>query len=373
MKLIRWCIAYVNGETNEEFTPGQILQFSAAALELSHICIFLMFLYAKVYFMAAVNVVSMLLYIATFFIAKGGNYRFFYSLVYSEVCVHIILATVTIGDKAGFMMHWIAILSILYMCCYGFRTQPGSQGKFPPFVFEAISFVLFLALKFYCIVNEPLHPLSDNIYHMFYIMNYSITLFSVVLSLSIFITQALTLHGRLTQQNQLLERLSTTDTLTGLSNRRIVMNFFESSKQEGIPFCAILGDIDDFKKINDTYGHDCGDKVLVMVSDIFRSCIREKDIVCRWGGEEILIILPHCALADAQKIADRIRNTLSASPISYQGQNIQVTMTLGVASSSEAANVDKVVQVADNNLYYGKRHGKNCVILSENVASEPAG
>ncbi len=366
MKLIRWCIAYINGESTKEFSPAQILQFSAVALALSHFCILSMFLYARVYFMVAVNIGSLLTYVATFFVARKGNYRLFYLMVYIEVCIHIVLATLTIGEDAGFMMHWIAILSVLYMCCYGFRTMSDASGRFRPFVFNMISFLLFLALKLYCLFFEPVHPLADaNIYHMFYTLNYGITLFSVVLSLSIFITQALTLHNRLLQQNRLLEKLSTTDTLTGLSNRRIVTNFFEFSAQESIPFCAILGDIDDFKKINDTYGHDCGDRVLVTVADIFRSCTRENDIVCRWGGEEILVILPDCSLPNARKIAVRIKNTLSASSVSYEGQSIHVTMTLGVASSDEASDMHRIVQIADNNLYYGKRHGKNCVITSE--------
>ncbi len=366
MKLIKWCITYANGESKDEFSPAQILQFSSVLLELCHMCILLMFLYAGVYFMVAVNVVSLLIYVVSFFIAKKSNYRMFYSFVYIEVCIHIILATLMIGEDAGFMLHWIAILSILYMCCYGFRTQADAQGRFRPFVFDLISFALFITLKLYCVFFKPIHPLADNsIYGMFYSMNYGITLFAVIISLSIFITQALTLHHRLLTQNALLEKMSTTDPLTGLSTRRIVTDFFEGDCH--IPFCAILGDIDDFKKVNDTYGHNCGDKVLTTVADIFRSCTNENAILCRWGGEEILVILPDCTLAEAKKTASAIRETICTTPLFYQEQHIHVSMTLGLVSSDEASGMNHIIQIADNNLYYGKGHGKNCIVTSEDA------
>lgn len=368
MKSIKWGISYLNGECKEEHTPAQILEFSAVTLELSHVVILLMFLYVKIYFMVAVNVVSLILYIGCFFVAKKGTYRMFYSIVYIEVCAHVILATIMIGDRAGFTMHWIAILSILYMCCYGFRTVSPAKGTFHPFVFDFTSFALFLALKVYCYYRPPLHPLTASAYRMFYLVNYTITLFAVILSLSIFITQAMQLRAKLLEKNALLERMSTTDTLTGLSTRRIVSDFFEMSAQNDIPFCAILGDIDDFKKVNDTYGHEYGDKVLVMVSDAFRSSVRKTDIVCRWGGEEILVILPQCDLSNAKRVAEKIRETVGGGAVPYGDGEIRVTMTLGIAASSEAVNMEKVVSAADANLYYGKRHGKNRVVTTEDAA-----
>ena len=373
MKLIKWCLAYANGESKDEFTPAQILKFSSILLGLCHLLILLLFLYAQVYFMVIVNIFSILTYIGCYFIAMRDNYPLFFSTVYIEVSIHITLATIMIGDQSGFTMHWIAILSILYMCCYGYRTLDNTKNKynFKPAIFIFISAVLFIALRIHDSSIGPIHPLTDEtIYHLFFFMNYIITMMAVVVSLSIFITQALNLNNRLIQQNSLLEVLSTTDTLTGLSNRRIVTDFFGRAAAEHIPFCVILGDIDDFKKINDTYGHDCGDKALISVASIFKACIRKTDIICRWGGEEILVVLPECDTANAKNIALKIKQTLNNTTISYNDKKITISMTFGISSSDDAPDTDGIVQIANSHLYYGKAHGKNCVITSEEAAKQ---
>jgi len=121
------------------------------------------------------------------------------------------------------------------------------------------------------------------------------------------------------------------------------------------------GDIDFFKKINDTYGHDCGDVALTEVAEILRTCVRDGDTVCRWGGEEFLIAI------DGNKkitmdVAERIRSMIEDMVVVSHGYSIKITMTFGVCESIPGLNVDKLVEIADQRLYKGKQNGKNQVV-----------
>ena len=158
-----------------------------------------------------------------------------------------------------------------------------------------------------------------------------------------------------------------TDTLTGLGNRRIVEEFDQDPASKEAVYCAILADIDDFKRINDTYGHDCGDAVLVMVSRSFREEIRKNDIVCRWGGEEILVILPFCSLENAEKVAQKIREKIGSTVVEFEQNQVNVSLTYGVAESTEGQDVEKVIRMADRYLYYGKQHGKDQIISRNKI------
>lgn len=160
--------------------------------------------------------------------------------------------------------------------------------------------------------------------------------------------------------------LSTQDALTGLSNRRSINEKYKDIIKKKEAYSVILGDIDDFKHVNDTYGHACGDNVLKSVAEVFKASVRSDDVVCRWGGEEILVMLPQCnkdtATQIAERIAESIRKILIVSP---GGEEVRITMTFGVACSNEGEDIKDIIKGADNRLYYGKGHGKNCVIKED--------
>ena len=123
----------------------------------------------------------------------------------------------------------------------------------------------------------------------------------------------------------------------------------------------IIGDIDDFKKVNDTYGHNIGDDVLVNVAEIITSQIPEDAYVCRWGGEEILILI-HDPAQTAVSIAEKIRNKIAESITQTEDIPIHITMTFGIAEYIPGLSITKLISVADDNLYKGKKDGKNRVV-----------
>ena len=165
-----------------------------------------------------------------------------------------------------------------------------------------------------------------------------------------------------------VEKLARKDPLTNLSNRRDFLEKAEyeriRSNRSGRPFSVVLSDIDDFKHFNDTYGHDCGDFVLVTVANIMHNTLRKQDIVGRWGGEEIVLLLPETALEGAKLAAEKVRQRIAENPYSFNGQKFSITMTFGVSEYHKGMTIDQCIKEADKALYIGKRTGKNCVIAA---------
>ena len=165
-----------------------------------------------------------------------------------------------------------------------------------------------------------------------------------------------------------LEKYINYDTLTHLLNRRSMDNYLRAAYRQAqtgkATFCLMMMDIDDFKKVNDTYGHDCGDAVLRFVADTISRGVRKKDNVFRWGGEEILVLL-NADEERATRIAERIRKDISSTPVGYRDSvRVLVTVTVGIAPYRPGATIQTMMDEADKNLYYGKRHGKNRVVGS---------
>ncbi len=158
------------------------------------------------------------------------------------------------------------------------------------------------------------------------------------------------------------------DTLTGLLNRKTmdlyIANSMKSAIDDDKPFSFIMYDIDNFKKFNDTYGHDCGDLVLKTVSGVIANGVRPYDHVFRWGGEEILVLLAGSDDKIATMVAERIRAQVEAKIIQRAEQNLHVTVTGGIASYRPGVSIQDMIDKADKNLYVGKQNGKNQVVCS---------
>ena len=164
-----------------------------------------------------------------------------------------------------------------------------------------------------------------------------------------------------------LEKYANYDTLTHLLNRNsmnaYIRNAINQADNKKIPFCIVLADIDDFKKVNDTYGHDFGDEVLKYVARTISSGVNRNDYVFRWGGEEICILLQTDTI-HALEAAERIRREISNATVNFKDeQEVAVTVTMGICVYQKGMTIRAMIEDADEKLYWGKRHGKNQVVV----------
>jgi diguanylate cyclase (GGDEF)-like protein len=127
------------------------------------------------------------------------------------------------------------------------------------------------------------------------------------------------------------------------------------------PIAMLLADIDNFKEINDRHGHQTGDKVLSSVAAMLLHDQRQSDIAVRWGGEEFLLVLRGCDLAEAARIAENLRQKIAATPIAVNGRQTNVTVSIGVSEYDESELPDQTVDRADAALYEAKKAGRNRV------------
>ena len=169
---------------------------------------------------------------------------------------------------------------------------------------------------------------------------------------------------RVEQLNDELKTMSRVDGLTGLYNRRYWqerLDFsFKLARRQNKPITAMMLDIDHFKKVNDTFGHQAGDKVIKALSDVIRRSIRETDLAGRYGGEEFGIVLPDSDAENSTKVAERIRQSSAAQEVEHDGNIIRFTVSVGLAEfHPECSSSMQWLELADQALYEAKENGRN--------------
>lgn len=177
-------------------------------------------------------------------------------------------------------------------------------------------------------------------------------------------------HTRIEKASAVHYQSSITDPLTQLYNRGYLMTILEkefaASARYGNPLSCVLGDIDNFKNINDKYGHLAGDAVLKKVAEILKMNVRETDIVGRYGGEEFLIVLPNIRAAEALIVAEKVRGKIAQTDIEKIVKDLAVTISFGVSDTLiyRPNSVDELLHNVDTALYSAKEHGKNrCTVF----------
>ena len=161
------------------------------------------------------------------------------------------------------------------------------------------------------------------------------------------------------------------DHLTGLFNRRYLYETFDRefarAKRENYPLSVMMIDLDHFKEINDTYGHQVGDEVLVSLGNLLQRSIRQGDIACRYGGDEFLIIMPGIHEEDAEQRAETLRHEVKNIPINSSKEKAFVTVSIGIAVYPKHGNdLDHIVKASDDALYEAKHAGRNRVSVWKN-------
>lgn len=330
-------------------------------------------IYASAFFALRVNILfiynmlAVIFYmIVAYLFGRSKKLRALFISAYIEIMFHSIIATTLIGWDFGFMIYTITMLPLAFYISYTTPAETRS-AKIPSFI-SLMTFIAYFVTLIFVRNNPPLLgiDLPESGTTLLYYFN-TLMAFSYVWIISVLFTvEVAYMQHNLESENTSLEKLANFDPLTKLLNRRSMNTHLKEALEKAIEqdetFSIIMTDIDNFKHVNDTYGHAAGDEVLVKISDILVNSVREEDIVCRWGGEEMLILIK----ADnkvAYSAAERIRQDVEDAVTTVDGKKIKVTMTLGISGYKKGDNIRSMVQKADICLYKGKNSGKNQVVM----------
>ena len=205
---------------------------------------------------------------------------------------------------------------------------------------------------------------------------YAVMVVLVLLGIAFVTVRLNKIRQRLKQQKQALtqalaqiQQLATHDELTGLPNRRHIMALLDTehqrsqrSPQDARPWMVALLDVDFFKRVNDTHGHAAGDQVLQTFATTVRAAVRGTDMLARWGGEEFLLLMYDTQPSAAQPVLERVRQAVQNCTVAVQGQQVCVTVSIGVAAHTSGISVAQLLDQADQALYRAKSNGRNCVV-----------
>jgi two-component system cell cycle response regulator len=185
------------------------------------------------------------------------------------------------------------------------------------------------------------------------------------------------LQAELRDKNAMLERLSTTDPVTGLRTRRFVGELLSiealRASRYKTPLSIAMCDVDHFKRINDTFGHPAGDAVLALLCQVMQRALRATDVAGRWGGEEFLLVLPHTDLDGAASFAERVRQAIEETEFDVVSAPHPVTLSIGVAGLRDGQNVEQLIAAADEALYAAKGAGRNRVVVGAAASLDTGG
>jgi len=238
-------------------------------------------------------------------------------------------------------------------------------AQIKPFQFAVLMVVIFLQHFFICFMCPVVF--NDFLINLF--------LLGSAVFLAIFMQGSIRRYERalLKTQEELCQAVST-DLLTNLMNRRkmfeLIHNERERSDRSGRPYVVAICDIDNFTHINELYGHDEGDEVLACVARMLRGALRAQDFIGRWGGGEFLILLSETDIKGARISIDRLRRHIANSPVFISSGTQTITMTFGMAASTQSRNIDELIKFAGEALYRGKHGSKNCVVVHDDTLTD---
>ena len=238
----------------------------------------------------------------------------------------------------------------------------------PP-IWKIVCFLGLSAFRVSLFTYSLLHGAVGSLDHLanlcFQIINSIVPLLILTVNYILFSSSIQANERKLTIDNLELHMEASTDALTGLPNRRAMLYTIDRYQQANpnSSYCLAIADIDLFKRINDTYGHQCGDYTLKELANLFKSFTGTQYAVCRWGGEEFCFFMPNLNLDQAGTAMQELKEKTKNMPLHYGTVDFSITITIGVEEYDYHSTVEEVFERADKKLYIGKMQGRNIVVV----------
>lgn len=304
---------------------------------------------------SVVCILSLVLFFTIFILSYHCKTFVSYCILNVYILIWIIFNVICFGWNIGVQHFLITLLIFCYFSKY--------QHEKAKITYSIFLIALRIFLYFYCQHHEPLAILNAGINDAFQIVNTLAVFGSVVLIAYIFSTDTQALEGKLIEYNEKLQKQANTDMLTGLYNRRKTMEYLDTllgSTAGQVSIC--LCDIDFFKRVNDTYGHDIGDLVLKTLSQTFQKELPRDSFISRWGGEEFLLIFPNLNGDEANIALENLRQKIKSIVFDGGTETFSLSMTFGLVEYDYHSDLTAMLKQADEKLYIGKESGRDRII-----------
>lgn len=335
-------------EQDRKYTTRYMLVFSGTCFV--HAMLLFLFVMAGQPLLAALNgatLVGYCVWLVLFTKRRVNDWMLLF--FYLDVLIHAGIYNILLGIGYAFYLYPIVFIPVTFFL----SVRDLNHGN--TIVNSFIMSVLAIIVMLITLVHPPIVLLENTaLQSQFFQINLLMCALLLCVYTSEFMSETLNTRERLSFHAE-------NDPLTGIRNR---YGFLKEAKHlQGSQYCVVMCDIDNFKQFNDLYGHASGDVILSKIGRLLQSSIRRGDSVCRWGGEEFILIL-RCDLNTAHALTEEIRRKLDTVTINANDTTLSVTMTFGIADCMEASSLEQLQAIADRNLLRGKRSGKNCVVLS---------
>ncbi len=337
-------------------------------------------------FVTIVKLQYFTVYLSTLTLTQIINLSFTSTRVAHKICVQVIFGICSIFIGALFILpidlisHGHALFEIFVLLVVFYLMGLAGKALLTNKVSAGVTIFALIILAL-TVINDVLY--ANELSPLGYVSNFGLIIFVLA---QVYVgnrrfTRSLHLAGvlsneleqKVSDRTQELERaysqlehMASTDALTGILNRHGLLPLIEQEQKQferyATVYSVLLFDLDHFKNINDQYGHEMGDKVLVECATAINSAIRASDCAGRWGGEEFVILLPNTLLNDAIVAAEKIRKVIETLCIKQNNLRIKFTTTVGVAEIKQQESFDQCLARADKLLYQGKEKGRNCVV-----------
>lgn len=343
----------------KQFLLPQMAKVSAAVVNglflLIHSVLLIFFSHFHIHVMAYINVASVLLYILSFILIYKDWLPVFVHLMGIEVILHMVIAAMLLGTGYGFQLCLFGVVCLFFYSDY-FAMKKRGKGVHG-MQLSLAAFAGYILSYLYSWNVKPVYVINQTVEHVVFLLIATFIFAVVIGAMSIMTIYAVN------SENQLVKKAEF-DALTKLPNRYSMLDEMEKimNHEDAQNYWLAMIDIDNFKSINDTYGHNTGDEVLMMLAKILK---KNNEIrPCRWGGEEFLIIGQKDRDGEIPvNLLEDIRHTIRAVDMKADGKFFHITVTMGVAEYKKEHSLEEWVEVADKKLYVGKYNGKNMVVM----------
>ena len=304
---------------------------------------------------------SLVLWMCVVLLAFLNHERSAYIIGVIDLFILSYVATMATGLEGGFYLLLVAMIPLNF-----YNTSMKKNARLWGGILIVLAIISLIGLMWMGIFEAPYDYFESDICFVINLIAVSVML--GVIGYLFGLADSIEEKERLLS-NQRMMMMANTDPLTGLINRRVMMTKIQQEKDKmekgGKPFSLVMIDVDYFKQINDEFGHDGGDFVLINLTHMINLCLRKTDLVARWGGDEFLVLLPETVVQNGQMVAEKIKHRIANTPFIYREMDIPVTVTLGVSECDLFSGITNSIRKADQALLQGKQAGKDRVVLTQ--------